>query len=238
MDGALLAGDCAGFMNSFRLKGIHLAMKSGMLAAETAFEARPRRRHVVEPAARVREAGRRQLDPRRSSIRFETCTRRSGTASSRGLAFSAWTVAHRRAAGRGRSRAIPVTRRCGLSTSTTAACLRSLAPSNAVRPDRVLTFDKVTSVHYSGTRHDEDQPPHLLVQTDVCYSRCGEEFGHPCQRFCPAHVYEMIEEGGRKRLQINAANCVHCKTCDIMDPYQVITWVPPEGGGGPQYDGL
>jgi electron-transferring-flavoprotein dehydrogenase len=107
-----------------------------------------------------------------------------------------------------------------------------------VRPDRALTFDKVTSVHYSGTRHDEDQPPHLLVQTDVCYSRCGEEFGHPCQRFCPAHVYEMVEEGGRKRLQINAANCVHCKTCDIMDPYQVITWVPPEGGGGPQYDGL
>jgi len=115
---------------------------------------------------------------------------------------------------------------------------KSLEPSNAVRPDRALTFDKVTSVHYSGTRHEEDQPPHLLVQTDVCYSRCGEEFGHPCQRFCPAHVYEMVEEGGRKRLQINAANCVHCKTCDIMDPYQVITWVPPEGGGGPQYDGL
>jgi electron-transferring-flavoprotein dehydrogenase len=76
------------------------------------------------------------------------------------------------------------------------------------------------------------------VETDVCYSRCGEEFGFPCQRFCPANVYEMVREQGRLRLQINASNCVHCKTCDIMDPYQVITWVPPEGGGGPQYDGL
>jgi electron-transferring-flavoprotein dehydrogenase len=93
-------------------------------------------------------------------------------------------------------------------------------------------------VHYSGTRHDEDQPSHLLVETDVCYSRCGDEYGHPCERFCPANVYEMVQEGGQKRLQINASNCVHCKTCDIMDPYQVITWVPPEGGGGPQYDGL
>jgi len=110
--------------------------------------------------------------------------------------------------------------------------------SNAVKPDRVTTFDKLTNVHYSGTRHDEDQPSHLLVQTDVCYSKCGEEYGHPCQRFCPANVYEMVQEGGQKRLQINASNCVHCKTCDIMDPYQVITWVPPEGGGGPQYDGL
>ncbi len=108
-----------------------------------------------------------------------------------------------------------------------------------MKADRVRTFDKVTSVHFSGTRHDEDQPVHLLVQTDVCYSRCGEEYGHPCQRFCPANVYEMLTNAdGTKRLQINASNCVHCKTCDIMDPYQVITWVPPEGGGGPQYDGL
>ena len=113
-----------------------------------------------------------------------------------------------------------------------------LTTSNAVKPDRVVTFDKLTNVHYSGTRHDEDQPVHLLVQTDVCYSRCGEEYGHPCQRFCPANVYEIVNEHGTPRLQINASNCVHCKTCDIMDPYQVITWVPPEGGGGPQYDGL
>jgi electron-transferring-flavoprotein dehydrogenase len=107
------------------------------------------------------------------------------------------------------------------------------------RPDRVLTFDKLTNVHYSGTRHEEDQPSHLLVHTEVCHTICGEEYGHPCTRFCPAQVYEIIKDDqGEGRLQINASNCVHCKTCDIMDPYQVITWVPPEGGGGPQYDGL
>jgi electron-transferring-flavoprotein dehydrogenase len=105
--------------------------------------------------------------------------------------------------------------------------------------DRKLTLDKLTSVHYSGTRHEEDQPPHLLVHTEVCQSICGQEYGYPCVRFCPANVYEIVpDSAGGNRLQINASNCVHCKTCDIMDPYQVITWVPPEGGGGPQYDGM
>ena len=111
-------------------------------------------------------------------------------------------------------------------------------PSRGIKPDRVLTFDKLTNVHFSGTRHDEDQPAHLLVHTEVCHTICGQEYGHPCTRFCPANVYEIVPGTDGPRLQINASNCVHCKTCDIMDPYQVITWVPPEGGGGPQYDGL
>jgi electron-transferring-flavoprotein dehydrogenase len=112
-------------------------------------------------------------------------------------------------------------------------------PSNGATIDRLTTFDKLTNVHYSGTAHEEDQPSHLIVQTEVCSSRCGPEYGHPCIRFCPAQVYEIIRETGQPpRLQINASNCVHCKTCDIMDPYQVITWVPPEGGGGPQYNGM
>jgi electron-transferring-flavoprotein dehydrogenase len=111
--------------------------------------------------------------------------------------------------------------------------------SNATTVDRKSTFDKLTNVHYSGTAHDEDQPAHLLVHTEVCSTICGPEYGHPCIRFCPANVYEIAREGdGTPRLQINASNCVHCKTCDIMDPYQVITWVPPEGGGGPQYNGM
>jgi electron-transferring-flavoprotein dehydrogenase len=114
-----------------------------------------------------------------------------------------------------------------------------LQPSNFVAPDRKQLFDKLTNVHYSGTQHDEDQPVHLLVHTEVCHTICGGEYGHPCTRFCPANVYEIVDDGnGGRRLQINASNCVHCKTCDIMDPYQVITWVPPEGGGGPQYDGM
>ena len=111
--------------------------------------------------------------------------------------------------------------------------------SNETTIDRRLTFDKVTNVHFSGTSHDEDQPSHLLVHTEVCSSICGPEYGHPCTRFCPANVYEIAHDAdGTTRLQINASNCVHCKTCDIMDPYAVITWVPPEGGGGPQYNGM
>jgi electron-transferring-flavoprotein dehydrogenase len=109
-----------------------------------------------------------------------------------------------------------------------------------IRPDRQLTFDKLTNVHFSGTRHEENQPSHLLVHTEVCDTICGKEYAHPCLRFCPANVYEIVpaERGTGTRLQINASNCVHCKTCDIMDPYQVITWVPPQGGGGPQYEGM
>ena len=112
--------------------------------------------------------------------------------------------------------------------------------SASIKPDRQLTFDKVTNVHFSGTRHTEDQPSHLIVHdATVCATRCREEYGNPCIRFCPANVYEMVTNAdGTKRLQINASNCVHCKTCDIMDPYQIIDWVPPEGGEGPQYEGM
>jgi electron-transferring-flavoprotein dehydrogenase len=115
-------------------------------------------------------------------------------------------------------------------------------PFEPVKIDRKLTFDRLTNVHYSGTRHLEDQPSHLIVHdTDICRTRCRVEYGNPCTRFCPANVYEMVDDGegkGGKRLQINASNCVHCKTCDIMDPYQIIDWVPPEGGEGPQYEGM
>jgi electron-transferring-flavoprotein dehydrogenase len=114
------------------------------------------------------------------------------------------------------------------------------AAGGVVPADRQLTFDKATNVHFSGTRHREDEPSHLLVHDlDICRTRCREEYGNPCTRYCPANVYEMVDDGqGGKRLHINASNCVHCKTCDIMDPYQVITWVPPEGGGGPDFKKL
>ncbi len=111
-------------------------------------------------------------------------------------------------------------------------------PVPELKPDRQVTFDTLTNVHFSGTRHEEDQPPHLLVHTEVCHTICGKEYGHPCIRFCPANVYEIVPGVEGPQLQINASNCVHCKTCDIMDPYQVITWVPPEGGGGPRYEGM
>ena len=105
--------------------------------------------------------------------------------------------------------------------------------------DKELTFDKVTDVFYGAVAHDEDQPSHLhVLDTEICATRCAEEYDNPCQRFCPAAVYEMEERNGRKELKVNFSNCVHCKTCDIADPYQIINWVTPEGGGGPNYKGM
>jgi len=123
--------------------------------------------------------------------------------------------------------------------------------------DGKLTFDRLTDVYHSGTRHNEDQPCHLhVLDTNICVTRCVEEYGNPCQYFCPAAVYEMARGVDRPavageearpavanqkdslRLKINFANCVHCKTCDIADPYQIIDWVVPEGGGGPNYEGM
>ena len=100
--------------------------------------------------------------------------------------------------------------------------------------------DRVSFVFFAGNAHDEHQPVHLKVaDTSICAQRCAREFGNPCERFCPAGVYEMVDDGhGGRRLQINAANCVHCKACDIKDPYQIITWITPEGGSGPNYQSL
>ncbi len=111
--------------------------------------------------------------------------------------------------------------------------------SSRFKGDGKLTFDRLTDVYHSSTRHEEDQPCHLQVlDPSICSDRCDREYGNPCQYFCPAAVYEMTMEKGTPRLKINASNCVHCKTCDIADPYQIINWVPPEGGGGPNYEGM
>jgi len=102
--------------------------------------------------------------------------------------------------------------------------------------------DRLASVYFAATEHDEDQPVHLHVaDTDVCVTKCAAEYQNPCMRFCPAGVYEIVADEAAdtgKRLQINAANCVHCKTCDIKDPYEIITWTTPEGGSGPNYQNL
>jgi electron-transferring-flavoprotein dehydrogenase len=106
--------------------------------------------------------------------------------------------------------------------------------------DRTLApRDRLASVYFAATEHDEDQPVHLKVlDTSICIDRCTTEYGNPCEKFCPAGVYEIVQDDAGKRLQINSANCVHCKTCDIKDPYQIITWVTPEGGSGPNYQNL
>jgi electron-transferring-flavoprotein dehydrogenase len=232
MDGAVIAGDAGGYLNSMRLKGIHLAMRTGMLAAESAFEAI----RSGDTSASSLSGYQARLDA--SPVRAELYPVRNvhqafGHGLLTGLAFSGAALLTRGWWPR------------DLQGDDGYDRMRKLARSPRTESrgetvvDRRLTFDKVTNVHYSGTSHDEDQPSHLLVHTEVCSSICGPEYGHPCTRFCPANVYEIAHEAdGTPRLQINASNCVHCKTCDIMDPYQVITWVPPEGGGGPQYNGM
>ena len=238
MDGGLIAGDAGGFLNSMRLKGIHLAMRTGMLAAETAFDAV----RTGDTSSAALKAYKDRID--RSAVRDELYPVRNvhqafGYGLLPGLAFAGLAVATRGWTPEdlhghpGHERMKMLASYYGSSRPSGGQA------SNATAVDRRLTFDKVTNVHYSGTAHDEDQPAHLLVHTEVCSSICGAEYGHPCTRFCPANVYEIAHDAdGTPRLQINASNCVHCKTCDIMDPYQVITWVPPEGGGGPQYNGM
>jgi electron-transferring-flavoprotein dehydrogenase len=230
--GALITGDAAGFLNSLRLKGIHLAMKTGMLAAETAFEA------VIDGDTSEARLVRYDEKIRQSWVGAELRPVQHVHQAFKyglfgGLAFAGLQLVTK---GWWIRQAVP--------SSPGHLHLRRLDapggrhPMPELKPDRQLTFDKLTNVHFSGTRHGEDQPSHLLVHTEVCHTICGKEYGHPCIRFCPANVYEIVPDADGPRLQINASNCVHCKTCDIMDPYQVITWVPPEGGGGPRYEGM
>ena len=239
LPGGLLVGDAAGFLNSMRLKGIHLAMRSGMCAAEAAFEAV---RAGDPSAARLARYG--ELIEQ-GSIRAELYPVRNvhqsfGHGLLAGLAYSAFSLVSG-----GWWLRDPMPARPGHERLARVSAGAGTTPRDAageVPVDRTLTFDKLTNVHFSGTRHDEDQPSHLLVHdTDLCRTRCLEEYRNPCTRFCPANVYEIIDAtdgSGGKQLQVNASNCVHCKTCDIMDPYQIIDWVPPEGGGGPQYEGM
>jgi len=238
VDGALIVGDAANFVNSMRLKGIHLAMRSGMLAAETAFD-----------AIRAGDTSSKQLGFYKAAVDASAIRTELHPVRSVHQAFGAGLVAGSAAAGLAmfsKGALLPDLpghdghKQMRMIESYYGLAKRDfLVPSNAAPIDRKLTFDKVTGAHYSGTHHDENQPVHLLVQTDVCHSICGSEYGHPCVKFCPANVYEMVDNGaGGLRLQINASNCVHCKTCDIMDPYGVITWVAPEGGEGPSYDGM
>ncbi len=239
-DGVLIAGDAGGFVNSMRLKGVHLAMRTGMLAAESAFDAirandtSATRLKGYENAVNASQV-RRELYPVRNVHQSFSHGLLPGMVySGLSLVTGGWWLKD------------PMPVDAGYEHMQKLADYYSGNTPNVdvpIRPakvDRQLTFDKLTNVHYSGTRHPEDQPSHLIVHdTNICATRCREEYGNPCTRFCPANVYEMVDAGeGKKKLQINASNCVHCKTCDIMDPYQVIDWVPPEGGGGPQYEGM
>jgi electron-transferring-flavoprotein dehydrogenase len=239
-DGWMIIGDSAGFLNSARLKGIHLAIKSGMLAAETAFEA------LVNSDSSAATLGKFQRRVETSWIHDELWpVRNFHQGFKNGMVAGMFnTVLQEIFDGGLRSR---VPSHPGHENLQPLANLPADGGPEAhmlgpAKGDGKLTFDKLTDLYHSGTKHEEDQPAHLLIQdTNVCNERCVKEFGSPCQNFCPANVYEMVDDEtapNGKRISLNPANCVHCKTCDIQDPYQIITWVPPEGGGGPNYDGM
>ncbi|HVJ28056.1 MAG TPA: electron transfer flavoprotein-ubiquinone oxidoreductase [Vicinamibacterales bacterium] len=239
-DGVLIAGDAGGFVNSMRLKGVHLAMRTGMLAAESAFEAiraddtSAARLKGYENAVNASQVKRELYPVRNVHQSFSHGLVPGMMYSGLSLVTGGWWVKDPMPVDAGYEHMRKLADYYGGNAPNVDV------PVRPAKVDRQLTFDKLTNVHYSGTRHPEDQPSHLIVHdTNICATRCREEYGNPCTRFCPANVYEMVDAGeGKKKLQINASNCVHCKTCDIMDPYQVIDWVPPEGGGGPQYEGM
>lgn len=245
-DGFLICGDSAGFLNGMRLKGIHLAIRSGVLAADTIFEA------LRDEAAAGADADPTTKTPIAESklaaytAKFESDWSRKELYKARnfhqgfhggrvrGILNAAWITVFGGKASFFRDNLT--------NKASHEHYEKKPAPHISERPKAPLfgeiTFDKVTDVYASGTIHDEDQPCHLVVTSpDVCVTKCKEEYGNPCQYFCPANVYEMVapDEGKPTELQLSPSNCVHCKTCDIADPYQIIEWKTPEGGGGPGY---
>ncbi len=238
-NGLLLIGDSASFLNGQRLKGIHLAMKSGMLAAETAAEALEKN----DSSEAVLRSYKDRVD--KSWIRDELWkVRNFHQPYEKGLWVGMFHTALQFVTG-GRGLIDPWKAKAGQERMEKISEYCGNNPPDPfaikVKEDKELTFTKLTDVYFSGTIHEENQPVHLKVRDlNICHHRCVVEYGNPCQHFCPANVYEMVEEkpGEGKRLRINASNCVHCKTCDIMDPYGIIDWVTPEGGGGPNYKNL
>lgn len=240
-NGVLLIGDCASFLNGQRIKGIHTAMKSGMLAAETILIALERGDFTANTLRHFERKvnGSWIYDELYAVRNFHASFQRGRWSAliNGGLQFltggMAWGFMPKdhHVAGHERMETLAEYAERGKNGDR----------YDKLEFDNSLTFDKITDVYHASVGHDEDQPSHLhVMDTDICATRCVEEFGNPCEKFCPASVYEMEEDAksGRKELKVNFSNCVHCKTCDVMDPYQIINWVTPEGGGGPDYKGM
>src|SRR5947208_2840971 len=237
-DGFLIAGDSAGYLNGARLKGIHLGIKSGAMAAETAFHALLNEDYSTAQLGEYEEMfeaswAREELWQQRNFHQAFEYGQLAGLINA-GLGIvtggRGYGVMNRLEAHSGHERMERIQRYFGTEDPH---------PPSKMKFDNKYTFDKVTDVYYGGVVHEENQPAHLLIlDTEVCVTRCTEEYGNPCFHFCPANVYEpRPTDDGRGRVPfLTFTNCFHCKTCDIMDPYQVITWVPPEGGGGPNYN--
>lgn len=225
MPGALLVGDAAGTLNVPKIKGIHTAIGSGMIAAD----------HLAETGSSAGFDARWRASPSAKELHR---VRNVRPGFNRGLWMGLVNAAWETVTG-GRSPWTLKTRSDHDSLERAAGSERAAMAANWNESRDLPPRDRLASVYFANNAHDEDQPVHLRVQdTDICATSCYEEYRNPCTRFCPAQVYEMVEDDDGRRLQINASNCVHCKACDIKDPYQVIDWVPPEGGSGPNYQNL
>jgi len=228
--GGALIGCAAGFMNVPRIKGSHNAMLSGMMAAEAAFAALRdgRSRDVLDAYEQsLRQSS--MADELKRVRNVKPLWSRLGTRLGVMLGgIDMWL-----------NTIFPFLTHTLKHSKPDYASLEKAAKAAQIdypKPDGVLSFDILSSVFLSGTNHAEDQPVHLrLTDTSIPIAETLPEYAEPAQRYCPAQVYEVVAEGDRLRFQINAQNCVHCKTCDVKDPAQNITWVPPEGGDGPNY---
>jgi electron-transferring-flavoprotein dehydrogenase len=232
--GGALVGCAAGFMNVPRIKGSHNAVLSGMLAADHVIEALKAGRANdeiagYEAAWRGSDIGRDLWTVRNAKPLWS----RLGTLAGIALGgIDMWLNTVLRFSPFG-------TLRHGKPDWATLEPAAQSKPISYPKPDGKLTFDRLSSVFLSNTNHEEDQPPHLKVANPALQKSSEHDiYAGPSARYCPAGVYEWVEEGGVPRYVINAQNCVHCKTCDIKDPNQNITWVPPEGGGGPNYPNM
>jgi electron-transferring-flavoprotein dehydrogenase len=230
--GGCLIGDDAGFLNASRIKGSHAAMKSGMLAAEAAFAALRAGRAHDELGA--------YPDAFRESWLHDELQRARNFKPwmSKGLALGTLMVGVDQVVLGGRA---PWTLHHRHADHETLRMRTEAQPIAYPKPDGVITFDRLSSVFVSNTNHAEDQPCHLTLKDATVPIRVNlERYDAPESRYCPAGVYEIVRDanGENPHLQINAQNCVHCKTCDIKDPTQNIVWVAPEGGGGPNYPNM
>ena len=229
--GGLLIGCDAGTLNSVKIKGNHTAMKSGMLAAESVMAALSAEDPVSDLSDYATAVEASWLGEELYSTRnFSGFMHKFGYILGAGMVWIDQNIFGGK---------LPFTLH---DAKPDYACLKKASESTKIdypKPDNTLTFDRLSSVFLSNTNHEEDQPCHLtLIDPDVPISQNLPLYDEPAQRYCPAGVYEVVEDSAGKRFQINAQNCVHCKTCDIKDPSQNITWVTPEGFGGPNYPNM
>ena len=229
--GGLLIGDDAGTLNFAKIKGSHTAMKSGLIAAEVVARALDEGRRNADLASFADEYEKSwAFAELRAQRNFGPAQHKWGNVLGSAYAFIDINIFNG---------ALPWTLRDPKPDYRTLKTASTSKPINYPKPDGRISFDKLSSVYLSNTNHEEDQPCHLQLGDDsVPIAHNLALYDEPAQRYCPAGVYEVVETDGEKKFHINAQNCVHCKTCDIKDPAQNITWVAPEGGGGPNYPNM